>query len=125
MRAKQKNVHCRGPPNGNLGNFVCSCDVCRASKPFQSINYGSQTNDSSRGQSSYSILLINCKLKTNFITKCQLSYMECPLTRERKLKKNPTFHFRKCPRESVRLGECVNTEFDWEVKRGIENSVHK
>ena len=70
-------------------------------------------------------LLINCKLKTNFITKCQLSYMECPLIRERKLKKNPTFHFRKCPPESVRLRECVNTEFDWEVKRGIENSVCK
>ena len=70
-------------------------------------------------------VLINCKLKTSFITKCQLSYMECPLTRERKLKKNPTFHFRKCPPESVCLRECVNTEFDWEVKRGIENSVCK
>ena len=70
-------------------------------------------------------LLINCKLKTNFITKCQLSYMECPLMRERKLKKNPAFHFQKCPPESVRLRECVNTEFDWEVKRGNENSVCK
>ena len=27
--------------------------------------------------------------------------------------------------ESVRLGECVNTEFDWEVKTGIEKSVRK
>ena len=27
--------------------------------------------------------------------------------------------------ESIRLRECVNTEFDWEVKTGIEKSVHK
>ena len=27
-------------------------------------------------------LLIYCKLKTNFIAKCQLLYMGCPLTRE-------------------------------------------
>ena len=27
--------------------------------------------------------------------------------------------------ESVRLRECVNTEFDWEVKTGIEKSVRK
>ena len=33
-------------------------------------------------------LLIHCKLKTNFIAKSQLSYMGCPLTRERK---------RECP----------------------------
>ena len=37
-------------------------------------------------------LLIYCKLKTNFIV--------------------------KSPRESVRLRESVNIEFDWEVKRG-------
>ena len=71
-------------------------------------------------------LLINCKLKTNFITKCKLSYMHRVFAYERaQTEENPTFHFRKCPPESVRLRECVNTEFDWEVKRGIENSVCK
>ena len=39
MNAKQKIVHGRGPSNINLGVFVCSFDVCRASKPFPSINY--------------------------------------------------------------------------------------
>ena len=39
MRAKQKIVQGRGPSNLNLGIFVCSFDVCRASKPFPSINY--------------------------------------------------------------------------------------
>ena len=39
MNAKQKIVHCRGPSNINLGVFVCSFDVCQASKPFPSINY--------------------------------------------------------------------------------------
>ena len=27
--------------------------------------------------------------------------------------------------ESVRLQECVNTEFDWEVKTAVEKSVRK
>ena len=27
--------------------------------------------------------------------------------------------------ESVRLRECINAEFDWEVKMGIEKSVRK
>ena len=39
MSAKQKIVHGRGLPNLNLGIFVCSFDVCRASKPVPSINY--------------------------------------------------------------------------------------
>ena len=64
-------------------------------------------------------LLICCKLKTNFIGLSQLLYMGCPLTRERKQKKNPIFIFKS---ESVRLRECVNTEFDWEVKRGFEKA---
>ena len=66
-------------------------------------------------------LLIYCKLKTNFITKSQLLYIGCPLTRKRKQKKNPIFIFKSVGvrlRESVRLRECVNIEFDWEVKRG-------
>ena len=48
--------------------------------------------------------------------------MGCLLTRERKQKKNPIFIFKSVRvrlRESVRLRECVNTEFDWEVKRGF------
>ena len=39
MNAKQKIVHGRGPSNINLGVFVRSFDVCRASWPFPSINY--------------------------------------------------------------------------------------
>ena len=51
--------------------------------------------------------------------------MGCPLTREHKQKKNPMFIFRSvCVhlRESVRLSECVNTEFDWEIKRGFDKA---
>ena len=69
--------------------------------------------------------LIYCKLKTNFIAKSQLLYMGCPLTRERKQKKNPIFIFKSVRvrlRESVRLWECANTECDWEVKRGFEKA---
>ena len=44
--------------------------------------------------------LIFCKLKTNFISKSQLLYMGCPLTRERKQKKNPL------TRESPLTGIC-------------------
>ena len=40
------------------------------------------------------VLLIYCKLKKNFITKNQLLYMRCPLTREHKRKKNPIFIFK-------------------------------
>ena len=60
-------------------------------------------------------LLIYCKLKTNLIAKSQLLYMGCPLTREHKQKKNPIFIFKSVRvrlRESARLRECVNTEFD-------------
>ena len=39
MSAKQKIVHGHGLSNINLGIFVCSFDVCRASKPVPSINY--------------------------------------------------------------------------------------
>ena len=57
--------------------------------------------------------LIYYKLKTNFIAKSQLLYVGCPLTRERKQKKNPIFIFKsvrvRLP-ESVRLRECPNTE---------------
>ena len=51
--------------------------------------------------------------------------MGCPLTRERKQKQNPIFTskiVRVRLRESVRLQECVNTEFDWEIKRGFEKA---
>ena len=58
---------------------------------------------------------------------CQESIIDlgCPLTRERKQKKNPIFIFKSVRvhlRENVRLRECVNTEFDWEVKRGFEKA---
>ena len=49
-------------------------------------------------------LLIYCKLKTNFIAKSQLLCMGCPLTRERKQKKNPIFIFKSV---RVRLRERV------------------
>ena len=71
------------------------------------------------------LLLICCKFKTNFIANSQLLYMGCPLTRERKQKKNPLFIFKSVRvrlRESVRLRECANTEFDWEVKRRFEKA---
>ena len=51
--------------------------------------------------------------------------MGCSLTRERKRETNPIFIFKSVRfrlRESVRLGECVNTEFEWEVKRGFEKA---
>ena len=51
--------------------------------------------------------------------------MGCPLTGGRKQKKNPIFSFKNFLvrlRESVRLRECVNTEFDWKVKRGFEKA---
>ena len=60
-------------------------------------------------------LLIYSKLKTNFIAKRQLLYMGCPLTREHKQKKNPIFILKSVRvrlQESVRLRECINTEFD-------------
>ena len=71
-------------------------------------------------------MLICSKLMTNFITKSQLLYMGCPLTTElNKEKKNPIFIFESVRvrlRESVRLRQCVNTEFDWEVKRRFEKA---
>ena len=70
-------------------------------------------------------LLIYCNLKTNVIAKSQLLYMGCPLTRERKQKKNPIFIFKGVRvrlRESVRLQEYVRPEFDWKVKQGFEKA---
>ena len=70
-------------------------------------------------------LLICCKLKTNFIANSQILYMGSPLMRERKQKENPVFIFKSVRvrlRESVRLWECVNTEFGWEVKREFEKA---
>ena len=72
---------------------------------------------------SNAFLLIYCKLKTKIIAKSLLLYKGCPLTRELKQKKNPIFIFKSVRvrlRESVRLRECVNTDFDWEVKRGFQ-----
>ena len=44
---------------------------------------------------------------------------------ERKQKENPIFIFKGVRvrlRESVRLRDCVNTEFDWAVKPGFEKA---
>ena len=64
--------------------------------------------------------------KTNFTAKSQLLYMGSgPLTRKRKQNKNPIFIFKSVRvrlGESVRLLECVNIEFDWEVKQGFEKA---
>ena len=60
---------------------------------------------------------IYCKLKTNFIAKSHLLYTRCPLKTEHKQKKIPIFiskSVRVRLRESVRLRECVNTEFNWD-----------
>ena len=52
--------------------------------------------------------------------------MGCPPTSERKQKNNSNFHFQVSAfaydLESVRLQECVNTEFDREVKREFEKA---
>ena len=51
--------------------------------------------------------------------------MGCLPTREPKQKKNPIFIFKSVSvplRENVCLLECVNTEFDWEVKREFEKA---
>ena len=53
-----------------------------------------------------------------------LLYMGCPLTREHKQKKNqiliPKLSMSVYEFMSVHLRECVNTEFDGEIKRGFE-----
>ena len=69
-------------------------------------------------------LFIYCKLKTNFIAKSQLLYRGVRL-RESVSKRKIQFQFsivRVRLRESVRLQEYVNTEFDWEVKQGFEKA---
>ena len=48
-------------------------------------------------------LLIYCKLKTDFIAKCQLLYMGCLLKRAQ-TKKKYNFHFQNCMRPLMR--EC-------------------
>ena len=40
ISAKQEIVHGRGHSNLNLGIFVCSFDISRASNPVPSDNYG-------------------------------------------------------------------------------------
>ena len=77
---------------------------------------------------SNAFLWIYRKLKINFIAKFQLLYMGCLLTRERKHKKNPIFIFESVRvrlRDSVRLQECVNTEFDLDYKMGIKTGICK
>ena len=68
-------------------------------------------------------VLIYCKLKTNLIARSQLLYMGCPLTRECEQKKSQ-FSFSEVSASTYKrlsaYSECVNTEFDREVKRGFE-----
>ena len=74
------------------------------------------------------LLSIYCKLKANVFARSRLLYMGCPLTRERKQKKNPIFICKsvRVPfRGSVRLREFVNTEFDLGGKTGICKGVRK
>ena len=50
------------------------------------------------------------------MAKSQLLYIGCPLTRERKQKKNPIFIFKSIRvrlQESARLWEYVSTRFEW------------
>ena len=54
-------------------------------------------------------LLIYCKLKTDVIAKSQLLYMGCPLTRERKQKKNPIFIFKSVRVRLRRVSAYGNT----------------
>ena len=79
---------------------------------------------------------INCKYKYYISRGCFFYFIDkvvyvsitiliLKITRERKQKKNPIFIFKSVRvllRESVRLRECVNTEFDWEVKQGFEKA---
>ena len=55
-------------------------------------------------------LLIYCKLKTNSIAKSQLLYMGCPLTRERKQKKNPIFIFKSVQSAYERVSAYGNVQ---------------
>ena len=55
------------------------------------------------------ILLIYCKLKTNFIAKSQSLYIGRPLRESVNKRK-------------IQFWECANTKCDWEVKRGFEKA---
>ena len=55
------------------------------------------------------------QIKDKFHCQESITYMVCPLTRERKQKKNTISIFKSVRvriRESVRLRECVNRKFD-------------
>ena len=70
-------------------------------------------------------LLIFLQINDKFHCQESIIDIRCPLTRERKQKKNPIFIFKSVRvrlRDCVRLRECVNTEFDWEGKRGFEET---
>ena len=104
--------------------------VAKSSKfPADKWRFDNTDPDSSVAMlNSNALLLIYCKLKANFIAKSPLLYVGCPLTRKLKQKKNPISIFKSVRvrlRESVRLWECVNTEFDWDCKTGIKTGVHK
>ena len=71
------------------------------------------------------ILLIYCILKTNLIAKSNYYTWGVCLRESINERKVPIFIFKSVRirlRESVRLQECVNTEIDWELKRGLEKA---
>ena len=70
------------------------------------------------------ILLIYCKLKTNFIAKSQLLYIGRPL-RESVNKRKIQFSFSKVSASAYeRVSDYGNVQIqsDWEVKRGFEKA---
>ena len=95
MNSKQKIVQGRGgPSNINLGIFVCSLMFTGLHGQNHSPLLTSVKRTTALVDKGHTVfLLINCELKINFITKCQLLYMECPPTTERKQNKNTAFHF--------------------------------
>ena len=69
-KCKTKDVQGQGPSNINLSLFVCYFDVCRASQPFPSINYGTAKWESRTGApftSQKELSRIFCKWKTTII----------------------------------------------------------
>ena len=62
-------------------------------------------------------IFVDLQIKGKFHCQKSVIIHGCPLTRERKEKKNPIFTFISV---RVRFRECVNAEFGWEGRRGIK-----
>ena len=77
MSAKQKIVHGRGLSNLNLRIFVCSFDVCRASKPIPCINNGvflQSENHIVHVKKKALSILVNCYIRLQFYISFTLNY---------------------------------------------------